>query len=150
MHHTAITAFLFVATACHYVDKGPRFPRVIEGPKATRVIEGSKSTFPTRSIPEGVKLLTRALESCHVISDGTVTHSADDMKRAQIQNHVHFLFPTPLRVKVLGKNLAVSEAVVASGVFWLRCGNEVVRCTKYTHDKMQPLHDWYRQTLPAD
>lgn len=150
MYHSAITVVLVVAAACHTMDNGPRFPGVIEGPKATRVIEGPETTFPTRSIPEGVKLLTGALESCHDMSDGTVEYSVDNMKLARVQDHVRFVFPEPHRVKVGRKNLAVSEAVFANGVFWLLCGNEVVRCTKYTHDKIGPFQDWYRQTLPAD
>jgi hypothetical protein len=119
-------------------------------PKATRAIEGSKTTFPEKSIPEGVKALVGALESCHTRSDETVKYAVDDLKKARKGDHVRFLFPKPLGVEVLGKKLDVSEAVFADGVFWLLCGEEVVRCTKYEYDKMKRFQEWYRPTLPAD
>jgi hypothetical protein len=121
-----------------------------ELPKATRVIEGRKTTFPAAAIPEGVKALTGALESCRSLSDDSIRHTAADLKNAQKGEHVRFVFTRSLKVTILGKKLEVSETVFAEGVFWLRCGNDVVRCTKYTFDKMTPFREWYRQTLPAD
>lgn len=141
MRYVAAAAALFVASACFGAE---------EPPKAARVIEGAKSTFPAKSIPKGVKLLRGVLESCHNMSDGTVKYTADDLKKAQKGDHVRFVFPKPLKVEVLGKKLQVSEAIYADGVFWLACGNDVVRCTKYTFDKMDQFQEWYRQTLPAD
>jgi hypothetical protein len=141
MRYVAATAALFVATTCLRAD---------EPPKATRVIDGTKTTFPARSIPEGVKALTGVLESCHDLSDGTIKYTADDLKKAQKGDHVRFVFPRPLGVEVLNRQLVVSEVVFAGGVFWLVCGNDVERCTKYTFDKMTPFREWYRQTLPPD
>ena len=132
---------LFAATACCGAD---------EAPTATRVIEKAKSTFPATAIPDGVKLLTGVLESCHSINDGIGPYTVEDVKKASRGDHVRFVFPNPLKVDVRRKKVDVSEAVYADGVFWLICGNEVVRCSKYTHDKWQPFLKWYQQTLPAD
>jgi hypothetical protein len=140
---SAIVASLFAAAACLAGS-------VDDTPRATRVIEGTKSTFPEKSIPEGVKALTAVLESCHNISDGTVRYTADDVKKAQKGDHVRFVLPKPVKVEILGKQLDVTEAVFADGVFWLGCGKDVVRCAKYTHDKMERFREWYRQLLPAD
>src|SRR5262245_30600506 len=90
-------------------------------PKATRFIEGQKTTFPEKSLSEGVKALAGALESCHTLSDGTIKYTADDLKTAREGDHVSFVFAKPLGVEVLNRNLEVSEAVFAKGVFWLRC-----------------------------
>jgi hypothetical protein len=153
MRFTLALTLLFVGTVCLGADDPPKDTRVVEGPKppkATRVIEGEKTTFPAKSIPEGVKALAGALESCHDMSDGTVPYTADDLKSARKKDHVRFLFPKPLGVEVLGTKLEVSEAVFAKGVFWLLCGEEVVRCTKYEFAKMDRFQKWYRQTLPAD
>jgi len=121
-----------------------------EPPKATRVLEGSKTTFPAKSMAEGVKLLIGVLESCHDISDESVKYSAEDLKNAQKEDHVRFVFPKAIKCEVLEKKLEVSEAIYAKGVFWLVCGKDVVRCTKYTFDKMEPFRKWFEQTLPAD
>ena len=91
-----------------------------------------------------------ALESCHDMSGGTVPYSADDLKKARKGDHVSLVFTKSLEVKVLGRKLEVSEVVFADGVFWLLCGNEVVRCTKYESDKMDRFQKWHRQTLPVD
>jgi hypothetical protein len=137
---SVVPPFLLVATACLGSD---------ELPKATRVIEGTRTTFPAKSIPAGVKALTGVLESCLDMSDGTVRYTADDVKKAQKGDHVRFVFPKPLGVRVLGQKHEVSEAVYAKGVIWLVCGKDVVRCTKYTPDQWLRFNDWYRQTLPA-
>jgi hypothetical protein len=134
-------AVVFVAAACGRAD---------EPPKATRVIEGAKTTFPAKTVPDGVKALAGALESCHALSDRTVRYTADDVRKAQQGDHVRFTFAKPLQVEVLGKKLEVSEAVFADGTFWLVCGNVVARATKYNFDKMTPFREWSRQTLPAD
>lgn len=91
-----------------------------------------------------------ALESCHSISDGTVKYSTDELKKARKGDHVWLVFARPIEVEVLEKKLKVSEAVFADGVFWLLCGNDVVRCTKYEFDNMEPFRQWFRQLLPVD
>jgi hypothetical protein len=124
--------------------------RAGDPPKATRVIEGQKTTFPEKSLAGGVQALVGALESCHDISEETVKYTAEELKKARKGDHVSFVFAKPLGVEVLDRNLEVSEAVFAKGVFWLLCGKEVVRCTKYEFDKFDRFLEWYRQTLPAD
>ena len=121
-----------------------------EIPKATRFIDGEKTTFPDKSIPEGIELLVAVLDNCHETSDGTVRYAADELKKARDGDRVEWTFPKPLRVEVRGKKLVLSEVVFAGGAFWLRCGDEIHRFTKYTHDKMKPFEEWYRQTLPRD
>ena len=140
MRCASVVAVLFAATACLGAD---------EPAKATRVIEGVKTTFPAKSIPAGVKLLVGVLDSCHDVSDGTVKYTADDLTKAKKGDHVRFEFPTPLKVEVRGKKLEMSEAVFADGVFWLVCGKDFVRCTKYS-ETMDRFQEWYRQTLAAD
>jgi hypothetical protein len=134
-------AVLLVATVGHAAE---------ELPKATRVIEGSRTTFPEKTLADGAKTLAAALESCHDLSDGTIQYSPHELTKAQQGDHVRFVFSKPLGVTVLDTKLAVSEAVFANGVFWLMCGKEVVRATKYEYDKMTRFQAWYRQTLPAD
>jgi len=141
MQCLAVATAVFVATACVAPDNTPQ---------AIRVIEGTKTTFPARSIPDGVLALSGALESCHDVSDGSVTYTTDELKKAQKGDHVRFVFPKPLGVELRGQKCDVSEAVFANGVYWVVCGKDVVRCTKYTHDKMDRFLKWYRQTLPAD
>lgn len=141
MRYVAVAVALFVATACFGAD---------EPPKATRVIEGTTAVFPTKSVPDGVKRLTGVLDSCHDISDGTIQYTADDLKKAQKSDHVRFVFSKPLSVKLRGKKLDVSEAIYADGVFWLVCGKDIVRCSKYTHDKWDPFLKWYRQMFPVE
>jgi hypothetical protein len=133
------TASLLVATTCLGAD---------EPPTATRVLDGTKTTFPAKAVPDGTKALAGVLGSCHTLSDGTVRYTADDLKKARTGDHVRFEFAKPLAVKILGTALDVSEAVYADGVFWLVCGTDVVRCTKYEFDKMDRFREWYRQTLP--
>ena len=122
-------------------------------PKASRVIEASKTTFPAESIPAGVKLLTGLLESCLYADDavdGTAQDTIDKLTKARNGDHVQFVFPKPLIVSVLNREVEVSRVIHSDGSFWLVCGKDVVRCAKYTHDKWEPFHQWYRQTLPAD
>jgi hypothetical protein len=141
MRYVAVVTALFAATACLGAD---------EPPKAIRVIEGRPTTFPEKSIPEGVGGLVGVIESCHALSDGTVKYTDQDLRTARNGDHVRFIFAAPLGVTVLGKKLEVSEAVFAEGVLWLRSGKEVVRCSKYEFEKMKRFREWYRQTLPAD
>ena len=140
MRYVSAVVILFAATACLRAN-GP--------PKATRVIEGTKATFPAKSVPAGVKLLVGVLDSCHSVSDGTVNYSANDLMNAKKGDHVRFEFSTPLKAKVREKQIELSEAVYADGVFWLACGKDIVRCTKYT-ETMNRFQEWYRQTLPAE
>jgi hypothetical protein len=141
MRSISVGAALLVASVCFAAD---------ESPKATRFLEGSRSTFPAKSLPEGKKLLIAVLESCHDVSDETVKYSTDDLKTAQKGDHVRFEFPKAIKCEVQQKKLEVSEAIYAKGVFWLVCGNDVVRATKYTFDKLEPFRKWFEQTLPAD
>jgi len=134
---SVVTALLIAAAACLGADQLP---------KATRVAEGAKATYPATSIPAGVKALAGVLESCSSTDDES--YKADDVKKAKKHDHVRFVFPKPLQVKIEEKNFQVSEAVFTGGVFWLVCEKGVVRCAKYTHDKMEPLRKWYERRPP--
>lgn len=121
---------------------------------AVRFIEGEKTTFPAKVIPEGVKALRGVLESCHDISDDSVTYTVQDIedakKKAAADEYVEILLPQAIAVDVLDSKLQVSEAVYAKGVFWVISGKDVMRCTKYEFAKMDRFQKWYRQTLPVD
>jgi len=125
-------------------------------PKVTRVIDGRKTTYPEKTIRDGVRALSDVLEACHYLADSRfengkeIQYTADDVKTAQKGDHVRFVFSKLLLVDVLDKELDVSEAVFANGAFWLVCKKGVVRCSKYEHDKMDRFEKWYRQTLPTD
>ena len=125
-----------------------------EKPSAIRMIEGEKTTFPAKTMPEGVKALRAVLEACHDINDETLRFTVRDLeaakKDAAAGEYVEFLLPEALPVEVLRHKLQVSEALYAKGVFWVISGTEVMRCTKYEFDKMDRFQKWYRQVLPAD
>jgi hypothetical protein len=79
-----------------------------------------------------------------------VSYTVADLKKAQKGDHVRLVFGKPVTVAVLHDKFKVSELVYSAGVFWLRTGNNVVRCSKYEHEKWKPFEAWFRQLLPAD
>jgi hypothetical protein len=125
-----------------------------EKASAVRFLEGVKTTFPAKVMPEGVKALRGVLESCHDISDDSVTYTVQDIedakKKTTADEYVEILLPQAIAVEVLDSKLHVSEAVYAKGVFWVISGKDVMRCTKYEFDKMDRFQKWYQQTLPVD
>jgi hypothetical protein len=56
MRFTPVAVLLFVAPACPGADDATR---------ATRKLDGDKTTFPAKSIAEGVRATIGAIESCH-------------------------------------------------------------------------------------
>jgi hypothetical protein len=125
-------------------------------PKATRVIDGKKTTYPDKTIRDGVRALRDVLEACHTLGDSRfengkeIKYTAEDVKKAQKGDHVRFVFSKPLLVDVLEKELDATEVVFANGAFWLVCKTGVMRCSKYEYEKMKKFEDWYRQTLRPD
>jgi hypothetical protein len=116
-----------------------------EGVKASATLAGKKMSFPQKGVAGGARATVALLESCHSMSEGT----AADLKKAQEGDHVRLVFAMPVAVTVLGRRMAVSELVLTqplnTGVFWLRVGNKVVRCTKYEVQKEQDFVTWRRQ-----
>ena len=143
MRYLATAAALLVAAASICAE---------EPAKATRVIDGMKTTFPDKTIRDGVKMLTDVLEACHYIAGSRfengkeIKYSAEDVKNAQKGDHVRFVFARPIDITVLGNDFEVSEVVFANGAFWLVYDKNVVRCIKYEYEKMKKFEDWYRQT----
>jgi len=147
MRFVAIAAAILVATASVCAD---------EPPAATRVIDGTKSTYPAKSVRDGVRALTDVLETCHYLAESRfengkeIKYTADDVKKAQKGDHVRFVFSKPLLVDVLNKELDASEVVFANGAFWVVSKKDVLRCSKYEYELMKRFEDWYRQVLPPD
>ena len=56
MRFAPVSVLLFVATACYGAD---------DVPKVTRKLDGHTTTFPAKSIAEGLKATIGAIESCH-------------------------------------------------------------------------------------
>ena len=117
--------------------------------KASATLEGTKMQFPEKGVAGGVKATLALLESCHHKIDGT----AADLKKARQGDHVRLLFARPVAVTVLDERLEVSELVLTqplnTGVFWLRCGGKVVRCTKYEPQKEKEFLVWRNQARAA-
>jgi hypothetical protein len=142
MRLTLVSVLLFTGM-CHGAD---------DPPKASRKLEGRTTPFPAKTIAEGVKVTISVLESCHSLDDGTrnggnLAYSTANLKKAQEGDHLRFEFPKPVKVKILDKTYEVSEVVFADGAFWLRCGDKVVRSTKYEFAKSKAFVEWFRQAL---
>ena len=133
---------------CQGADAPPKDSgRTLEGKtSASRTLEGNTTQFPANSIAEGVKATVAVLESCS--SSDAEGYTAADLKKALLGDHVRLVFAKPVTVMVLHDKLEVSEVVYAAGVFWLRCGDKVVRTSKYRFEKWKPFEAWFRQTLP--
>lgn len=118
-----------------------------EAVTASGRLDGKKVTFPETSIPGGVKATVALLESCHDTSPGT----ADELKKALERNHIRLTFAKPVTVKVGDEKLEVSDLVFTqplnTGVFWLKVGDKVVRCTKYEFAKEKDFVAWRDQAV---
>jgi hypothetical protein len=140
MRFTLASALLFVAAVCH--GSGDAI-------EASGTLDGKKVWFPAKSLAEGARATIDLLESCHDASDDTVTYTLADLKKAQKGDHVRLVFAKPVTVTVLRDKLKVSELILTqplnTGVFWLRCSDKVVRCTKYEFKKEKPFLEWRRQ-----
>lgn len=121
---------------------------------ATAILDGKKMRFPAGEIAAGIQATIALLESCHDLSDNTVKYTADDLKKAQKGDHVRLVFAKAVAVTVLGEKLKVSEVVFTqplnTGVFWLRCGERVVRCTKYEFEKEKDFIAWRNKAKIAE
>ena len=105
-------------------------------------LDGKKQPIAEKEMAPGVKATVTLLESCTDVSPGTIT----DLTRAQAGNHIRFHFPSPIKVNIAGESLSVSEIVLTqplnTGVFWLRSGDKVIRCTKYQFKKLEAYQAW--------
>jgi hypothetical protein len=137
MRFTFVFVILFVMCAAYGAD---------ETPKASRKLEGTTAQFPEKSIEKGVNATLGVLQSCS--SSSASSEPAADLKKARQGDHVRMVFCKPVRVRVLDESYDVSEVVYADGVFWLRHGDKVQRCTKYHFQEWKAFEEWYRQTLP--
>ncbi|MFL5340626.1 MAG: hypothetical protein ACJ8F7_10790 [Gemmataceae bacterium] len=117
--------------------------------EATRKIGGRTARFPAGSIEAGVNAVVGAVQSCSSKNDDTLLYTVNDLRKAQERDHVRMVFSKTVTVTVVGEKMEVSELVFAAGVFWVRVGEKVRRCTKYEHEKMKVFEEWYRQPLSA-
>ena len=123
-----------------------------DAPAATGILQGKRVKFPEKGLADGVKATTALLESCHSLDDETPT--ASDLKKARQGDHVRWVFARPVRVMILGKTLDVSELIFTqpsnTGVFWLRAGDKLVRCTKFVCQKEASFRAWCEQVRAED
>lgn len=118
--------------------------------KGSATLGGKKMRFAEAGFAEGVKATVALLESCCSRSEGT----AAELKNAQTGDHVRLVFTKPVSVTVLGERLDVSELVFTqplnTGVFWLRTGDKVARCSKYGYEKQKDFVAWRDQARAAE
>jgi hypothetical protein len=157
MRSVAISTMLLFAAIASGADAPPKASGTVavdDLPKASGTLDGKKVQFPAKGVAEGVKATIGLLESCHAISDGTIAYTAADLKKAQQGDHVRLVFTKPITVTVLGNKIKVLELVFTqplnTGVFWLRSGDKVVRCTKYEFEKQRRFEAWRNEAQPAD
>ena len=121
-----------------------------DAPRASATLDCKKMQFPENGLAGGVKATIALLESCHDRSEGT----AADLKKSQEGDHVRLVFAKPIAVVVGGEKLEVAELVFTqplnTGVFWLRVGDKVVRCTKYRFEKEKDFMAWRNEAKVAE
>ena len=97
-----------------------------------------------------MKATVALLESCSASSAGKNA----DVEAALKGDHVRLVFAKPIEVRVGGDKIEVSELVLtqplATGVFWLRSKNKVLRHTKYEFAKQAPFAAWRKEAKSAD
>jgi hypothetical protein len=147
MRFTLILVFL-VPTACPAAD---------DPIKASGRLGGEKVKFPAKSLAEGVKATVELLESCCLCEkddNDANQYTVADLTKARKKDHIRFTFSKPITVTVLDNKFEVSELVFTqplnTGVFWLRCGNNVVRCAKYEFRKEKRFETWRGEAEAAD
>ncbi len=154
-----LPALLLLSALVHGADNPPKSsaakPQVTdETPKASGKLDGKRVWYSSDTIAEGVKATTALLESCHDCSDDTVRYTATDLKKAQEGDHIRLVFAKPITVKVCDHEFKVTELVLTqplnTGVFWLRSGDTVRRCSKYEFDKEKPFLAWRGQARAED
>ena len=118
-----------------------------DAPVATGILHGKTVKFSEKGLAEGAKATIVLLESCHDLDD--VTPALADLKKARQGDHVRLVFTRPVAVTVLGKTFEVSELIFTqplnTGVFWLRGGGRLVRCTKFEPQKEASIITWLKQ-----
>jgi hypothetical protein len=134
---------LLVAPLCYGADAPIPAGSTIRG-----TIDGKKVTYPPKTIAEGVKVTVGMLESCHTADQDAKLYTSADLKKALKKDHLRLVFSRPTKVKVLGNTIEVSELVFGGGVFWVRSGNKVWRCTKYEFGPSQRFEKW-RERAPS-
>jgi hypothetical protein len=116
-------------------------------PLATGILHGKMVKFSEKGLAEGAKATIVLLESCHDLD--YVTPALADLKKARQGDHVRLVFARPVAVTVLGKTFEVSELIFTqplnTGVFWLRGGRRLVRCTKFEPQKEPSFIAWLEQ-----
>jgi hypothetical protein len=121
-----------------------------DAPKVSGALDGKQLKFPEKGIADGVKATVGLLESCHDKS----LFEADELKKAEQGDHIRFVFPKPITVRVVNEEVEVSELVfrrpLNTGVFWVRTGDKWRRYSKYEVQKEKPFEEWLRQGEPAD
>jgi hypothetical protein len=119
------------------------------GVKASARLSGKEVSFPEQGLLGGARATLALLESCHSMGEGT----AADLKKAQEGDHVRLVFARPVAVTVLEDTMEVSELVFTqplnTGVFWLRAGDKVVRCSKYEPQKEKDFIAWRNEARAA-
>jgi hypothetical protein len=119
-------------------------------PKATGTLNGKRLRFPEKGLADGLKATVGLLESCHDKS----LYEADERRKAEQGDHIRWVFPKPITVRVLNEEVKVSELVfrrpLNTGVFWVRSGDKWRRYSKYEFPKEQAFEAWLRQAQPAD
>ena len=121
-------------------------------PVATGILHGKTVKFSEKGLAEGAKATIELLESCHDLDDETPALA--DLKKARQGDHVRLVFAKPIAVTVLGKTFEVSELIFTqplnTGVFWLRGGRRLVRCTKFEPQKEPSFITWLEQAKIKD
>jgi hypothetical protein len=121
-----------------------------DSPRASGSLDGKRVKFPEKGIANGVKATIGLLESCH--ADGL--YQAEERLKAEQGDHVRLVFPKPVTVTVMRKQLEVSELVfrrpLNTGVFWVRSGNTWLRYSKYEFQKQGPFEAWLREAQQAN
>jgi hypothetical protein len=119
---------------------------------ATGTLHGKRVKFPEKGLVEGAKATIALLESCHDVDEMTSTLA--DLKSAREGDHVRLAFARPVGVTILGKTFDVSEVIFTqpsnTGVFWLRAGRRLIRCSKFEPQKVSSFSAWLKQARPAD
>ncbi len=112
--------------------------------KASGRRDGKSVQFAEKGVAAGAKATLAILESCHSLDAETGT--VEDWKQAIEGDHVRFGFATPIAVSVLNDKFAITELVFTqplnTGVFWLRSGNKVIRCSKFEYPKEKAFVEW--------
>ena len=138
MRRTAILLASLLLTEAHGADPVP---------KASGVLDGQKIQFPEKGIEEGTRATLALLKSCGNTSEGT----ADDLKKALAGDHIRLVFPQPVKVYLCYQKFEVTEVILTqplnTGVFWLRVGDKVVRCSKYQFEKIKDFTTWRDQAI---